>query len=386
MKRRSRSLIDSDQNRIFDSDLAVAVGDREAIALQQIHYWCDVNEIAQKDTHFFGGQYWVYNTWNEWEERNFPFWSISTIRRVFSSLEMKGLISTRPQEVRNRGTWATINYDMVEALITQGGEHLRVRRQRAHTSKPTGGSAQFEQGGLLNLNRPSAQFEQATGYTENTSEIRSEIKSIAPIGAASPSSKKKRKPTTPIEDSAPTEDQSKSSNDVNAMISAWWEWVPSRPLLRGKVAEAKTHFANKAIRQHAENITKRGIGAADMARFLADVRFSTAGEKYFHLQEKPMGFTYAATILEEWVIAERAKRWYTWDQPRVTPARPGLSRDASTTNDELRLDPDFIVDVPGPYVTAQEAANGKPEFNTDPDPEPDNSNDAAILRKLGIPL
>ena len=213
-------------------------------------------------------------------------------------------------------------------------------------------------------------------------------KSIAPIGATSPSSKKKRKPTTPIEDSAPTEDQSKSSNDVNAIISAWWEWVPLRPLLRGKVAEAKTHFANKTIRQHAENITKRGIGAADMARFLADVRFSTAGEKYFHLQEKPMGFTFAATILEEWVSAERAKRWYTWDQPRITPARPGLSRDATTTNEELRLDPDFIVDVPGPYVTAQEAANGKPVFNTDPDPEPEpsNSNDAAILRKLGIPL
>jgi len=216
----------------------------------------------------------------------------------------------------------------------------------------------------------------------------SSIKSIAPIVAASPSSKKKRKPTAPTEDSAPTEDQSKSSNDVNAMISAWWEWVPLRPLLRGKVAEAKTHFANKTIRQHAENITKRGIGAADMARFLADVRFSKVGEKYFHLQEKPMGFTFAATILEEWVSVERAKRWYTWDQPRITPARPGLSRDATTTNEELRLDPDFIVDVPGPYVTAQEAANGKPEFNTDPDPEPEpsNSNDAAILRKLGIPL
>jgi len=221
---------------------------------------------------------------------------------------------------------------------------------------------------------------------ESLKEKKKEKEIIAPIGAALPSSKKKRKPTAPTEDSAPTEDQSKSSNDVNAIISAWWEWVPLRPLLRGKVAEAKTHFANKTIRQHAENITKRGIGAADMARFLADVRFSKAGEKYFHLQEKPMGFTYAATILEEWVSAERAKRWYTWDQPRVTPARPGLSRDATTTNEELRLDPDFIVDVPGPYVTAQEAANGKPEFNTDPDPEPDNSNDAAILRDFGIPL
>lgn len=60
--------------------LAVLIGLNEAIFVQQLHYWakrCD----NQRD-----GFNWVYNTYAEWQKQ-FPFWSEATVRRVIRSLE-----------------------------------------------------------------------------------------------------------------------------------------------------------------------------------------------------------------------------------------------------------------------------------------------------------
>jgi len=194
--RKNELLLENDQLIILQTRLAVLVGDRQAMALQQIHYWSSINQKADKVEHYIDDQWWVYNTWREWRENNFPFWSLSMIRRIFADLEAEGLIVTRPHENKNKGCWVTINYGMLELLVAQQKEAPRVKRlkkraesrsaQVEQTSQSGVRSAQNEQTGLLKLNRRSAQVEQDTGNTENT-ETTTERKEIAPASADAPS-------------------------------------------------------------------------------------------------------------------------------------------------------------------------------------------------------
>lgn len=67
--------------------LAVAVGLNEAIIVQQLHYW--LNNSGAGVEH--DGHRWIFNTYAEWQ-KNFPFWSIPTIQRIFASLEKQEVL------------------------------------------------------------------------------------------------------------------------------------------------------------------------------------------------------------------------------------------------------------------------------------------------------
>jgi len=72
-------------------ELAKLIGLNESIVLQQIQYWLKINEKAGRN--FRDGYYWTYNTFEEWQEQ-FPFWSLSTIKRIFAKLEKKNISSS----------------------------------------------------------------------------------------------------------------------------------------------------------------------------------------------------------------------------------------------------------------------------------------------------
>jgi hypothetical protein len=78
----SKLLIDEPPLQVLPS-LALAIGLNEAIFLQQLHYW------LQRSEHQHAGQRWVYNTLEGWHEQ-FPFWSMSTVRRTIRSLKAQG--------------------------------------------------------------------------------------------------------------------------------------------------------------------------------------------------------------------------------------------------------------------------------------------------------
>ena len=124
--------------------LAKQIGLNEAIVLQQIHYW------TREQRHVIDGYSWTYNTVEEWQKQ-FPFWSNATIRRVVDSLVDKGLILKRKlSENRFDATlWYAINSDA-----------LAERSEQIHLLKMSKSSAQSEQ-------IRSAQNEQITS-TENT--------------------------------------------------------------------------------------------------------------------------------------------------------------------------------------------------------------------------
>lgn len=101
--------------------LAEMIGLNEAIVLQQINYWIITNEEQERDKqdkpHYRDGRWWTYNTYDEWKKQ-FPFWSINTIKNTVKSLKKKELIITGTFNKKgyDRTLWYTINYDKLEEL------------------------------------------------------------------------------------------------------------------------------------------------------------------------------------------------------------------------------------------------------------------------------
>ena len=96
---------------VFLPSLAVAIGLDEAIIVQQIHYWVEKMKI-KRDVD------WVYNSYKDWQKQ-FPFFSVSHIRRTIKRLEDDGiLISDNFNKVRaDRTKWYTINYEKIQEIL-----------------------------------------------------------------------------------------------------------------------------------------------------------------------------------------------------------------------------------------------------------------------------
>lgn len=110
MSQRNHLLLNEYPLLVFPS-LACLIGLNESILLQQIHYWLD------KSSHQHNEKPWVYNTYEAWHEQ-FPFWSISTIRRSIGNLEKCGLLVTG--NFNHAGfdntKWYTIDYAELDRM------------------------------------------------------------------------------------------------------------------------------------------------------------------------------------------------------------------------------------------------------------------------------
>jgi hypothetical protein len=114
--------------------LACKIGFNEAVVLQQVHYWIRVYAEKGDGKHFHDGRWWVYNTYDGWQE-NFPFWSVKTIRRAFESLRKpykpkegeekveRGpllLVGNYNRKKYDRTHWYSIDYDEAYKLNDNG--------------------------------------------------------------------------------------------------------------------------------------------------------------------------------------------------------------------------------------------------------------------------
>ncbi|HEX5501024.1 MAG TPA: hypothetical protein VFW96_00295, partial [Thermomicrobiales bacterium] len=86
--------------------LARAIGLNEALVLQQVHY------RLRHARHERDGRRWVYNTYEQWQEE-FPWWSIRTLKRIFHSLEERGLLltATYNRSPLDRTKWYAVRYE-----------------------------------------------------------------------------------------------------------------------------------------------------------------------------------------------------------------------------------------------------------------------------------
>lgn len=79
--------------RLFQDEVAVALGLNQAIVLQQLVYWENIPKVGVVRD----GHKWVYNTYKDWKE-NFKWWSIRTIQDIFLDLEKQGIVVSRQFE------------------------------------------------------------------------------------------------------------------------------------------------------------------------------------------------------------------------------------------------------------------------------------------------
>lgn len=110
--------IDKSKTLIVNTDLALVLGDlNEAIVLNQLNYWIEINKKADKN--FIDDRYWVYNSYSDWKANDFPYWSEKTIQRTFTRLESKGIvISANYNKLAiDKTKWYTINTKKLQELV-----------------------------------------------------------------------------------------------------------------------------------------------------------------------------------------------------------------------------------------------------------------------------
>ncbi len=107
----SKLLID-DQPLVVLPKLACVLGLNEAIIIQQVHYW------LKKSDKNYDGHLWTFNTLEQWNQQ-FPFWSISTLKRAISNLRKPELLiaTDKYNDLKiDKTLWYSIDYEKLMTL------------------------------------------------------------------------------------------------------------------------------------------------------------------------------------------------------------------------------------------------------------------------------
>lgn len=122
----SLKLLD-DYPMIVDRILARTIGLNEAIVLQHLHYWIVKNK--EKNINYKNGKYWTFNSIQKWHDESFDFWSESTLRRIFASLEEKGLliVGNFNKMKFDRTKWYSIDYEKLDKIV---GEKKKIVNEK----------------------------------------------------------------------------------------------------------------------------------------------------------------------------------------------------------------------------------------------------------------
>jgi hypothetical protein len=103
--------------------LAKKVGLNESIVSQQLHYWLNDITKSEKKSHYRDGFYWVWNTYEEWHKQ-FPWWSVRTIRRILEALEESKLVVTANYNKMpmDKTKWYRIDYEVLRQITGEAKE------------------------------------------------------------------------------------------------------------------------------------------------------------------------------------------------------------------------------------------------------------------------
>jgi hypothetical protein len=113
----SKYLID-EMPLVLMPTLAKNIGLNESIVVQQVHYWLTSSK------HEHENRKWIFNTYEEWNKQ-FPFWSNKTLRRIFANLVNNGILITGNFNKLgfDRTIWYTICYEKLSEFNGQN-DHI----------------------------------------------------------------------------------------------------------------------------------------------------------------------------------------------------------------------------------------------------------------------
>lgn len=174
------NLLFNEHPLVVSPTLAKELGNlNEAVFLQQLHYWLEIKRQTGKN--FVDGKYWTYNSIENWLEQ-FPWLTISTLRRTIASLIKKGYVikGNYNRKKMDHTTWYTIAYDKLDELGCKvKKEQMEAAQEALHEQEPDAPqiaapdsaerSAQNEQIELPESTNRSAQNEQIESLKMNRS-------------------------------------------------------------------------------------------------------------------------------------------------------------------------------------------------------------------------
>lgn len=119
---------------IVDTDVAVAIGIKEAVVAQQLNYW-----LHSKSAKTINGRRWVYNSYENWQKDSFPFFTVATIRRLFEKLEKMGVIITGNYNKAgfDKTKWYSIDEERLNDIINRPSAQNEQTNTRDYTEITT---------------------------------------------------------------------------------------------------------------------------------------------------------------------------------------------------------------------------------------------------------
>jgi hypothetical protein len=117
-KHRATLLLDEPPILVYPT-LAKALGINKAVIMQQLHFLLNATKTANNHYNFVDGRWWVYNSYEEWTSKYFPWLSPGGLKRMMNDLEDERFLLTR-QSVKvksDRRKWYTIDYEAWEQFV-----------------------------------------------------------------------------------------------------------------------------------------------------------------------------------------------------------------------------------------------------------------------------
>ncbi len=120
------ALLFNERPIVVSPALACHLGLGEATVLQQVHFWIQKNEV--EGFNFYENKTWVFSTLEVWQERDFPFFSLAKIGRLFQKLIAEEYIVKKKFD----GTaYYTLNYDKIHELEDKEQVARDLKREKA---------------------------------------------------------------------------------------------------------------------------------------------------------------------------------------------------------------------------------------------------------------
>lgn len=103
------NLLINERPLTIQPSLITVFGLQHALILQQVHFASQ----QPKSGKIINGEKWIWNSYEEWRDNWFPFWSTENIRKHFTALENAGLLLSCQPEAFDRTKFYRINYDKI---------------------------------------------------------------------------------------------------------------------------------------------------------------------------------------------------------------------------------------------------------------------------------
>lgn len=135
-------LMEKTHPQIVIPELAVQIGLYEAVVLQQLHYWITETTSGIE----YEGRRWIYNTLSNWHLQ-FPYLSLSTLKRVFTHLRTAGLIEVKQlnKHLHDRTNFYSINYQHKILKAEDEGKNVAGEGEKSKTKISTFDESKQEQ-------------------------------------------------------------------------------------------------------------------------------------------------------------------------------------------------------------------------------------------------